>query len=104
MKFKTLVDSTKNSISKFKSNYLTPAKNAIEKIVNKSGDALDKVSNVLTSSTVTDDIEEALNSAQKIVTSVSSTFNDVEKLIDKGIKNLDTIKEKVKNLKEKFNY
>ena len=97
---KVLADSTKNSIANFKSNYLTPAKKSIEKVINKSGDALDKVSDVLTSSTVTDDIEEALNSAQKIVTSVSGTFNDVEKLIDKGINNIDTIKKKVQNLKE----
>lgn len=97
---KALADSTKNSIANFKSNYLTPAKKSIEKVINKSGDALDKVSDVLTSSTVTDDIEEALNSAQKIVTSVSSTFNDVEKLIDKGINNIDTIKKKIQNLKE----
>ncbi len=55
----------KISIANFKSNYLTPAKKSIEKVINKSGDALDKVSDVLTSSTVTDDIEEALNSAQK---------------------------------------
>ena len=97
---KALADSTKNSIANFKSNYLTPAKKSIEKVINKSGDALDKVSDVLTSSTVTDDIEEALNSAQKIVTSVSGTFNDVEKLIDKGINNIDTIKKKIQNLKE----
>ena len=97
---KVLADSTKNSIANFKSNYLTPAKKSIEKVINKSGDALDKVSDVLTSSTVTDDIEESLNSAQKIVTSVSGTFNDVEKLIDKGINNIDTIKKKIQNLKE----
>lgn len=97
---KALVNSSKSSISNFKKDYLTPAKNAIEKIVNKSGNTLDKISDTLTSSTVTDDIEEALNSAQKIITSLNGTFSDVEKLIDKGIKNLGSIKEKVKNLKD----
>ncbi|MGN0471182.1 MAG: YhgE/Pip family protein [Acutalibacteraceae bacterium] len=97
---KALSDSAKSSVAKFKNNYLTPAKNAIEKLVSQSGNALDKISDVLTSSAITSEVEEALNSAQKIISSLNSTFTDVKKLIDKGIKNLDNIKENIKNLKE----
>lgn len=94
-----LLNSATNSISKFKSEYLIPAKNAIEKLINQSSTALDEISDVLSSSTITDDIDSALTSAQKIVSSVNTTFSDIDKLIDKAVDALDNIIEKVTNLK-----
>lgn len=94
-----LSNSTKNSISKFKSDYLTPAKNAIEKIINQSATALNEISDILNSSTITDDIDNTLTSAKKILSSVNTTFLDIDKLLDKSVNTLDNIIEKVTNLK-----
>lgn len=100
---KSLIDSTTNSISRFKNDYLTPAKNAIDKILSKSSAALDEVSDTLRSSKTVDDIDNALTSAQKIVSSVNSNFSNIDKFIDKTVKSIDSIIEKVNNLKNNSN-
>lgn len=100
---KSLIDSATNSISRFKNDYLTPAKNAIDKILSKSSTALDEVSDTLRSSKTVDDIDNALTSAQKIVSSVNSSFSNIDKFIDKTVKSIDSIIEKVNNLKNNSN-